>query len=262
MKRQINYTDRKKIPKKNVELEFFYNDGIPSKARITKLSLEELGLPSEAKVFLDAYHRTEFKRFPLGTLNKLEIPKDLDFDGLILKQRLLFRVIVSDPKTKKVLAHADRIKPSNLSKGDDVFQKRESILPVYIGNIDPRAWMLKFDSEYDDGPVLLVNNKIPDTEKFCKSPEFVQLVLPAVLKEILFKMLIIDRIDSFEDPTYEWHKKWLTFLKQQLRIDPEEHFSAEADSNEIADQIEEVVNRFAEKQKEYFEKLISIRKET
>ena len=90
-------------------------------------------------------------------------------------------------------------------------EDRDCILHVKIDDIGDQIWKVQFD---DDGPILYLNNKlaIPNArELVSKDPVFQSLVFPAIVKEILVRILVNEfdyDLDNYDD----WRSKWLLFI--------------------------------------------------
>ena len=64
MKRRLNYTERKKLTRDMTELNLTRQQGIVT-SFAASVKLDGLALPDTAKVYVEAYHRTEFLRYSL-----------------------------------------------------------------------------------------------------------------------------------------------------------------------------------------------------
>ena len=66
MKRRVNFTGRKRIPRRDVSVSLMERDG-PRSFDAT-LRLDGSGLPKDAMVYVEAYHKTDYMRYPFGTV--------------------------------------------------------------------------------------------------------------------------------------------------------------------------------------------------
>jgi hypothetical protein len=88
-------------------------------------------------------------------------------------------------------------------------------------------------------------------------------VYPAVLKEILIRMIFIDGLESIDDSPTQWHRDWLRFSKMLLpESPPRELYRPGDDINlEVKEDwlrwIDNVVDEFCAQRKEW-EKYIQI----
>ncbi|MGB9759987.1 MAG: hypothetical protein ACP5KW_08595 [Thermoproteota archaeon] len=261
MKRRINFTNRIKIKREQINITLIRD---PQTKEIVSfdasINLNGMNLPSDAKVYVEAYYRTEAKRYDFGTVSKIEPISDTKLADFAYRENLKFRVIVVDIKGKYgarglILAHADRIRPTTGAK-------TKSILPVEFSDLGKQVWKVKFEGD-EDAPILVFNETIPNIQNIAKTdPQFIMLVYPAVLREVLMHMFFVDRLDSTSDPSAEWQKDWLEFAKRILPGEevPKSPEEASYDNKEdIEKWVEKVVEEFCNSRKEwdYFIKQLS-----
>lgn len=203
MRRTLNFTGRKRIPKKLADLFVTSGDNgtIEFKA---ELDISDQDLPLDAKVYLEAYYRSSVMRFDLGTISEIKSPFTGKLDD-IQSETVFFRVkVVDESKTLgKILAIADSISP-----GSDL--QKVSLLPVSYPDLGDRIWRLNLEGP---DPVLEVNRNyrttVPIGELVRKDPAFLTMVLPAILREILNHILFMDEITETDGNT--WQNQWLVF---------------------------------------------------
>ncbi len=251
MKRRINYTDRKRITRDKVDIILNYDDGKP-KSFVGNIDLADLSLPADARVYIEAYHRTDQRRFDFGKVNEIKPPTDTGLINLAYTENIKFRILVVDERGKigLILAHADRIKPF-----EDVDKK--SILPVEFKDIGQKVWKVEYTGD-EGGPILLLNDKLPNIESLAKSnPLFFFFVYPAVVREILTHIIFIDSVGSVDEPFTEWHDDWLKFAKTILSGEgPPSTFDRNDENYNIEDLerwIDRVVDEFSSSKKEWYE---------
>jgi hypothetical protein len=206
MKRRFNYTERKKITLDRVSITVSRTDHA-AESFDASIKLEEMGLPGDAKVYIEAYHRTDLVRYTFGTVANIVHPEDTGLSHLAHNENLRFRVMVVDESDKRglILASADRIRPAG------IYRKR-SILPVEFRDLGRQVWKVDYAG---DEPVLLLNEKIPNIHNLARAdPRFHLYIYPAVIREIFTHMFFVDRIDDVEEPAEEWHRTWLEFAKR------------------------------------------------
>lgn len=213
MIRRFNYTDRKRIGTSNVQIELVPGPKV-TKSFKARLALGEYGLPPDAKVFVEAYEKVAYMRFDFGTVSELrEPPKDklylTEFEG---SDSVRFRVKVVDTSTHEgqLVAEADAIIPRS---PDEVEQNRLSLLPVKFAPLGEQAWRIEFSGTAQGMPILAVNDKLPDRNAFVRSPAFMALVHPAIVREILTHILAGD--NEWEDDD-SWQSKWIEFGRSFL----------------------------------------------
>lgn len=207
MKRIINYTGRKKIKRENISIRFIRKNDRIIAFSVDRLDLSDLELPQNALLYVEAYYRTELKRFDFGTAGKIINRSPCDLTDLAYPENLRFRIIVIDSSNKKVLAHADRIVPD---KSSDI----KSILPVEFSDLGNEIWKIKYEGD-EGSPILIINRNIPNIHNIAKhDPQFVLYVYPAIFREILTYIIFVDGLDSIIEPNIEWHNDWLKFIRR------------------------------------------------
>lgn len=252
MKRRLNYTGRIKIQRKRIGIIFNKQNGRIASFVLKKLDLEGLNLPANARVFVEAYYRTELRRFDCGSVGALSLPKG-DLSNMAYTENIKFRIIIADPNNWKILAHADKIAPEPSQK--------QSILPVdFSRNLGNLVWMIEYEGE-NGGPILYINSRIPDKQNMAKrNPEFFVYVYPSAIKEILTHMVFIDGVDSVSDPVSDWHKDWLTF-SNILNIEPPDVLDPsndDFDKERAIEWINDVIDGFCKKYESNFDEFIKM----
>jgi hypothetical protein len=248
MKRRFNYTGREKLTKDAIKISINKANGKP-KSITAKLNLNEIKYPGNTRIYLDAYHKTDRKRFDFGKINHSVMPYDLTIDELAYTENLMFRLMLIDESAEhgKIIAHADRI------RADEEADKKP-ILPVRFDDLGQQIWKLEFTGE-EDGPILYINNKIPALENLVKSdPVFFMYVFPAAIREILTHMIFIDTVENPEEPSVTWHYDWLKFSKMILPHEPVPDFDPnEIDKNDVVNWIDQIVEEFCNSRRQEWE---------
>jgi hypothetical protein len=172
------------------------------------LDLSDYSLPTDAKVFVEAYRRMDWMRFDFGTVGAVFPPSDrrlLRFDA---SDGVLFRVRVVSPDgspTGKVLAEADRIRPRSSDSKD---KNRRSLLPLESAPLNGELFRLDLSAE----PVLLIEQTLGagDWRSCARDPLFHALVYPCVLRQILDRLTA----DAWpEEGTAGWEGDWARFIE-------------------------------------------------
>lgn len=246
MKRRINFTGRVRIPRENVTITGIGEPGEPGNISsfCAEIKLDDMrDLPDDAAVFLDAYHRTMFKRFCFGTVGRIIPPPDTRLGDLGQTTGLKFRLIVvstTSGKRREIIAAANNIRLQGT---------RRPILEIrYSPDLGCRLWKLEFDVSDNDPIALVLNESVPNVRNLAKNdPAFFAYVLPAVFAQVLQRMLLIDGVKDPDQPDCQWHADWLVFARQfttkpvpaNLDCDSED-FNEE----EVASWIDSVVDGF------------------
>lgn len=210
MRRRINYTGRRKIPREKISI-ILNKDNNFVQSFSANIDIDGFNFPPDAKVYIDAYHKTEVKRYDFGTAENIVPPRDTGLAGFAYPENLKFRILIVDESGQHglILAHADRISPLS-----DIDTK--SILPVDFVDLGQQIWRVDFEGD-GGSPILAINRNIPNIETIVKSdPQFIMYVYPAVIREILTHMIFVDGVESPSDPSVEWHGDWLDFSRRVL----------------------------------------------
>jgi hypothetical protein len=204
--RTLNYTGRKRIRRENARITIREERG--GNAFDAGLSLADYGLPGEAHIFVEAYRQTQYMRFDFGQVGAMRIPADRllrDFDSA---EGVLFRVkvVTSDDPHGLLLAEADQIRPRKLTDEDE---DRIPLLPVVSDeNMVDEIWRLEFDGQQ---VLLMINSKPGDVKNMAREAAFFSLVYPAVLRAILWRILVHEDHQDTEDMD-NWCSRWLHFV--------------------------------------------------
>ena len=239
---QINHTGRKRLTSEDVAIGL-YNESIPLAFEVSRLSLDRHKLPGDALVRLEAYHRTIYARFGLGTvsepllLGKQSIPQFNIPDGIRFRVKV---TSVTEPGKGQLLAEGTRIAPSWLDGG------QESLLPV---KPDDTLGQEVYRLSFDDGIVLLINDKIEQWREVSRDPAFMALVYPAVLRMILSRILL-NREQSEDDNDEDWPEQWIEFTTSHLGIDYPPQLESEGIES-VSHWIDRAVTSFCSKNRSY-----------
>lgn len=214
MKRKLNFTGRQRIKREKISIRFIRRNGSIVSFDLNKLDIDDLRLPPDAMIFVEAYYRTELKQFCFGTVAERRYPPSLSLTDLAYPENLKFRILIVNSSNRMVLAHAAGITPEEPSA-------KKSILPVEFKDLGSEIWRVEYEGD-EGAPILCINNKIPGIDNIAEhDPQFFIYVYPAVLREILTHMIFVEGIDSTADPSVDWHKHWLVFCRNLGVIPPE-----------------------------------------
>ncbi len=203
MKRTINHTRKKRIPKGQIDIKV-----IKKRERLDSfradIDLDGLGLPGEAQVYVEAYRRFQWNRYDFGRVNSLGAREPLDMGDLSHSETVSFRVLVKS-ESGVILALAEEVKPSEK-------QAKTPLLPVDFDNLGHLIWDLEFQRS-DGGPMLVLNKNLPKTfmlEQARFDEQFILTVYPEVLRQVLARIIYGEenakRIDDLPDG---WQRDWV-----------------------------------------------------
>lgn len=254
MKRVLNYTGRKKINKEKVSINFVRRDNSVIAFDLKKLDIDDLQLPDDAKIFVDAYYRTELKRFDFGTVAERVYPPSLSLTDLANRENLKFRILIVNQSDCRILAHAAGINTFETAE-------KKSILPVEFKDLGNEIWRIEYEGD-EGSPILCLNNKIPNIQNIARQdPHFMIYVYPAVIREILIHMIFIDEVDSIANPSVDWHGDWVKFSTSRGVNPPQtlnhtdENFDKDAALKWIDSVVTAFCNSYSGKFHEYLHKL-------
>jgi len=242
MLRRLNFTDRKTIQKSNVNISII-GEKDEIKSFRADLDLSSIEMPGDAKVYVETWNRMiQSQRYEYGTVEKIAQLGDISLGLLGLTENLKFRVFVVN-EHKKIVASSRTIS----IKRDD---RKTYLLPVEVNDLDNLLWKVSIDGGVGGGPILELNKSIPAIKTVAaQDPRFIHSVYPAVLRQILMHIAVIEK-RNLRNPEYDWESNWLLFSERIYEIPPEGLFS---DSEEdILLWIEGVVQAFARSMKRYW----------
>lgn len=212
MIRRFNYTDRIKIPRNRIDVALFKdNDGKYFRA---KINMDGLDFPAAAKVFIEANYKGVYQRFDFGTIGEIKEPPNTRLSELPETELAYFDISIVDESEKVglLLGKARGIPVST----NDLPNDRIPLLPVNPIDLKNQFWKLSFESSQDNGPVLEINNRIPELyEKAKNDVNFICLVYPVALRQVLTRMVEEGEFDVEED---HWVAQWLKFINGVLGI--------------------------------------------
>lgn len=206
MIRRFNYTRRKSIPAGHVAIRLLHA-GTPDMSFDADVRLATLGLPPEAAVFVEAYYKASYMRFPFGTVGYILQPNDRMLSEIDRGTTVLFRVkVVGTTATSgRILAELDGIVAS---EAEPTAAGRHSLLPVNYKDLGQQVWRLELGS---DRPVLELNSTINGIRDLAtRDGRFLGLVFPAIVRQILTQVLLVLDHDDPDDPS-DWRSLWLRF---------------------------------------------------
>ncbi|PIP35196.1 MAG: hypothetical protein COS92_05625 [Desulfobacterales bacterium CG07_land_8_20_14_0_80_52_14] len=204
MIRKFNYTGRKTIKRSSVKIDLFRNLNGYRCFNIA-LQLDHLPLPADAHVYVEAYHRSGFRRFDFGTIAHRTVPSDRTLYKFSHSAVPLFRVKVVDKTTAhgRILAAMDKIRPESV---DDVPVGSQSLLYVEFDDLGNKVWLLDLEGDW---PVLRLNQHVDGIAMIAGSEaKFLALVYPEVYRQILTRILIEDE-HTDPDCDDDWQSLWL-----------------------------------------------------
>ena len=208
MKRTFNYTGRQKIGRKDVAITLLQKNG--SWSFEADLKLADYHFPRNAEVWVEAHRQNLWMQWPWGTISTPRPPSERRLAEFDVPDGILFRVRVVQPPGQehhKLLGEADGI--PFVKAGEADVRRRHLIVPIPDA-LDQQLWKINFES---DPPSLLVNKDAqPSWKELARSPQFIALVYPEVLRQILVRVLLDDQWTD-EDEEIGWQADWMRFAR-------------------------------------------------
>lgn len=205
MIRRFNYTGRKRIGQEHCQILLKINNGTASFD--ATINLADYALPSDASVYIEAYRQTSWMRFDFGTVGAQVIPDDRQLSLFESFEDVLFRVRVVSRAIPygKLLAEADRIR---LRQSDEQEDFRKPLLPVISKSLNGIVSRVDFE----DRPRLEINSAIGNWRELAGTPAFRAMVLSYAVKEILTRILHIEKFcETDTDDLDDWKTQWLKY---------------------------------------------------
>lgn len=217
MIRRFNYTHRAKIPRQSLQILVHEFPSSPSRFDMAVELPEPVATIPHAVVWIEAYSGPVQMRFRFGPASSPVAPASTALDRFRPGEKILFRVKVVDEsdELRRILAWADKIRPV---LPEEASSGRKSILPVERADLGDRLWRLDWREEM---PVLQVNESVTEprdiTQMARLDPEFLSLVYPAVVREILHTLTLTNEVIQTDDVA---DHDWLRFACTQLGAGP------------------------------------------
>jgi hypothetical protein len=203
---------RKKIDQRHIAIRL-ESHGKAKKQFTAQLDLAEYKLPPDARVYLDAKQLMETIRFDFGTVASLK--PNITHDISRLKgDRVTFAINVIQTSNAQKLASAEAIRPQNerVNEGGAI-----ALLPVDASqDLNGLLWTISYEGDDGDGhsdaPVLALDKRATGgaASTFLQNSVVRGLVLPAAMREILTKVVIMDK-HHYEPSSISWRDSWVRF---------------------------------------------------
>jgi hypothetical protein len=202
--RRLNYTARQRIARSDVDLVIRGQD-TNDPYFDAALRLSEYGFPPDARVVVEAYRQTILMRFDFGSVSVPKVPTDRRLTDFLSVENILFRLKVTAASVRPgvLLGEAEQLQPREPNMEPE---RRLALLPVVPMDLEQEVWRIDFEGT----TTLLVNRNLRDWKQTAASDEFRGLVYPAALRQILERILLIEKYFSTDDPV-DWRSRWLQF---------------------------------------------------
>ena len=208
MKRTFNYTGRRSIVRNDVSVTV-RADG-KGWAFDAALKLAHYKFPHNAEIWVEAHRQNLWMQWSWGTISAMRVPINRQLAEFDVPDGVIFRVRIVQPPGQdghKLVGEVDGIQPVKAGEADD--RRRHLIVPVPDA-LDQELW--KLDLEHEPPQLLVNRDALPTWKDLARSPHFIALVYPEVLRRILAKVLVDDSW-SEEDEDGGWQTDWIRFAR-------------------------------------------------
>lgn len=252
MPRRLNYTDRRKISRDDVSIRLHRNgEGLVFDAALDLANYKLDRITPPPQVYVEAYRGGSalWKRFDFGRYGTVQPPPDRSLDEFGVPEGILFRVkvsAVSDDALGRLLAEADAIRPRLPDEQDA--HGEPLIQHVAADDMGDELWRV---TDFDgDMPLLKVNSRVPmGVDQFLRDPQHRAVVMPAVMRQVLTRILILDRDAWDDEDATSWQVRWLNFASGLpgvgQRPDADEEAGRLRNADELERWIDDAVESFA-----------------
>ena len=247
--RRFNYTGRRRIPQENVaiQLRSTVEQAVEASVDLKLSGLLEDGVDPEAVVFVEAYGGSKFERFRIGSLATASGERPLRLEQFRAGESVLFRVkvVVTGEQNGRIAAMATRITPRG-----PAISAQSSLLPVIVEPLEGVVFRVNFS---DDGPSLILNKALDDIidngiKGAAHSSFFIAVVYPEVVRQILTRILVIERLEEDEEEgenAGRWHTAWLRYAQSLVGVARPESGDEGDNDEDLLEWIDAVTARFA-----------------
>jgi len=239
----FNYTGKKKIRSKDVVIITSTVEG--SLTVSVDVSLERYHLPDDGALFLEAYRQNSWMRISLGTMETFDSDQTYELSEFNDSGGILFRLKVTEmeldsdsengSRRGKILALADKIQP--LAE-DGSSNGRDCILSVRTVEMSA-IWRLDLDNVAY--PILCLNKDAGSKISLAHSWHFITMVYPALVREILTK-IVDNRVHGWFDDDESWEYKWYSFARSVDGVYEMPHLHNSVCNDEVYRDIKDWVN--------------------
>ena len=246
---RFNYTDR--IDLKTSMLTITVKEG-PPRTFDAQWNFDGLVLPADVRVYVEAMASGSpaVLRFAFGTVADRKPPATGTDLTELPGENIHFTVKLVDETEQvgRLVGLAENVRPK--APGDVGGCGRQSILPVQPAEMGERVWRIRFEQ---NRPYLQVNKHIPDIMYRAQNdPRFFALVFPEVIRQILYRALIIEGHYEVTNEDDKWKDQWLRYAitwHPELEEPPTELMVPLDDDGrqQLEDWIDEVIHGFCTK---------------
>lgn len=223
MPRRFNYTGRQRVLREHVHIRVLQADD-GSLSFDGAIDLSAYGIEkqhAQSRVYIEAYRgaTASWKRFDYGSVNAISPPADRSLNEFKVPEGILFRVRVTTTDgdgVGRLVAEADGVRPQ--LPGDDPQAVQPLIQHMAADDIGEEVWRLDCSGEM---PLLKINSRIGvGVDQFLMDPRHRAVFAPAVMRQILTWILLIEKSHGDEEDEMDWRQRWLRFATRMSGSDP------------------------------------------
>lgn len=226
-RRVLNFTSRIAIEMSRVQVIAAENESSGS-IKVQKLDLSGYAIADGSPVVLEAITRRDGKiRVELGSTPEPDLSKELRVSPVFFNSARVRINVLDSTGTGRIVASIEDVDVL-IPEASGV----RSLLPTLeVESLVHRVWRLRVDS---DGFCLEINKNFPLIGEVVRSPEFLGMVMPDVIRQIAVSIL------NDDCPVPEVTKKKWDQLFSSVYSDPQDLRSNEPDS--WADEVSEALS--------------------
>ncbi|MFL2943919.1 MAG: hypothetical protein ACJZ2J_01130 [Candidatus Poseidoniales archaeon] len=220
MKRSLNWTERKRVSRKDIDAELLWIDDSLSPTLKVKINLENYEFDFQGRILLEAYRREtlSFMDFDLGEI-KTEIgPLNLELKDFSREDLPNIRIVIVDEEEQygKIAGRSSGFVPKN---SEDKIRKETEFNLLHIQETDlgERIYDIDYPDSPEDYPTIRLNNTIPQPKSLMTlgKPWGRALILSDAIREILTQILIHEN-ETYNDAGKDWKSIWLRSFSQNI----------------------------------------------
>jgi hypothetical protein len=205
MIRRINHTGRRRILREQVRITV--DDQRKPVTFTAELTLDSHKFNADARVIIVAYRGSGglWMPFDWGRVAALRKPPTATLNDVDSVDGLLFRVhVVAVHEPHKILGEADKL-PFKLV--GEAPSRITPLIKTRSADLAELVWDVDFDAE---PPELRINRALGNWSVVAHDKAFRAVVYPALLREVLVRVLLIDEWSGDADDD-DWRAKWIKF---------------------------------------------------
>lgn len=249
MPRRFNFTKRKRIRRKDIRIRICQSTSgelsFDADLDLSSYGFESLEVPPVVYVEARRSATSTWKRFPFGTTEKISPPPDRSLAEFGVPNGVLFSVRVTSISSEQpgvLLAEADGVRP--LMPGETELPAQPLIEHIPAKDLGSELWRLDFSGEM---PLLKINDSVPmGPDQFLTDATFRALFAPAVMRQVLTRIIVIEQAGVDEDGDSDWQQRWLRF-GSKLAGSNAPKYSTSDDLVDVEDWVDAAVEAFAER---------------